>query len=188
MPKRKKGLGLLVLSLGTLALGFLANQMVMTEQENYTVPTEDYFVQSIAADAQMVADQYGLYASVMIAQAMLESDRGTSRLSQPPHYNLFGIKGTYQGEGANFLTTEDDGSGDLYEIHDQFRSYPSYYASFTDYALVLSQPMYAGTWKINTTSYQDATQALTGTYATDSSYNVKLNRLIEQYNLTQYDY
>ncbi|MBG9368091.1 glucosaminidase domain-containing protein [Streptococcus sp. NLN64] len=188
MPKRKKGLGLLILALATVGLGFMAYQAVETEQGTYTVATEDSFVEAIAPDAQVVADHYGLYASVMIAQALLESERGTSRLSQAPHYNLFGIKGTYQGEGVTFLTNEDDGSGDMYEIRDQFRSYPSYYASLTDYALVLSQPMYAGTWKANTTSYQDATLALTGTYATDSSYNVKLNRLIEQYNLTQYDY
>ncbi len=43
-----------------------------------------------------------LYASVMIAQAILESGGGQSRLSQAPYFNLFGIKGTYQGQGVAF--------------------------------------------------------------------------------------
>lgn len=188
MSRRKKGRGLLALTLVTLGLGFFAYQTLTPQQGDYTITTEDSFVQNIAPDAQAIANQYGLYASVMIAQALLESQRGTSRLAQSPHHNLFGIKGSYQGQSANFLTTEDDGSGQTYEIHDQFRSYPSYYASLTDYAQVLSQPIYAGTWKANTTSYQDATLALTGTYATDSTYNHKLNQLIEQYQLTQYDW
>lgn len=188
MSRRKKGRGLLTLTLITLTLGFWAYQTVTPQQEAATPTTEALFIQSIAPDAQVIANQYGLYASVMIAQALLESQSGTSRLAQPPHHNLFGIKGSYQGQSANFLTTEDDGSGQTYEIQDQFRSYPSYYASLTDYAQVLSQPLYTGTWKANTTSYQDATLALTGTYATDSTYNHKLNQLIEQYQLTQYDW
>ena len=44
---------------------------------------------------------------------------------------------------------------------------------------------YKGTWKENTTSYQDATLYLTGRYATDSSYYIKLNAIISAYDLTQ---
>lgn len=36
-------------------------------------------------------------------------------------------------------------------------------------------------------SFQDATAALTGRYATDTAYADKLNALIEQYGLTSYD-
>lgn len=38
-----------------------------------------------------------LYASVMLAQAALESGCGSSSLSLAPHCNLFGVKGTYKG-------------------------------------------------------------------------------------------
>ena len=41
--------------------------------------------------------------------------------------------------------------------------------------------------KSNTSSYRDATAWLTGRYATDPSYNAKLNNVITAYNLTQYD-
>lgn len=46
---------------------------------------------------------------------------------------------------------------------------------------------YMKVWKSNTNSYQDATRALTGTYATDTLYASKLNNLISTYNLTAYD-
>jgi gametolysin len=85
------------------------------------------------------------------------------------------------------LTWEDDGQGNAYNIDAEFRSYPSYYESLQDYVAILRQGYYANAWKSNTTSYQDATAALTGVYATDSSYNAKLNYIIEKYNLTQYD-
>lgn len=84
MRKRKKGRGLLALTLITLGLGFFAYQTVTPQQGDYTITTEDSFVQNIAPDAQAIANQYGLYASVMIAQALLESQSGTSRLAQPP--------------------------------------------------------------------------------------------------------
>ena len=52
----------------------------------------------------------------------------------------------------------------------------------------MTSSTYAGTWKSNTGSYADATQALlTGTYATDSLYASKLNSIIAYYGLTAYD-
>ena len=74
-----------------------------------------------------------------------------------------------------------------YEVDQAFRSYDSLSDSLNDYANLLSWDLYSGTWKSNTTSYQDATAALTGLYATETSYADKLNALIEQYGLTVYD-
>ncbi len=62
------------------------------------------FIESIAASAKPVADSNGLYPSVMIAQAILESNWGSSQLSRAPYYNLFGIQGTYQGKSVVFKT------------------------------------------------------------------------------------
>lgn len=152
----------------------------------YTDPTET-FISQIGESARQIGQENDLYASVMIAQAILESGAGQSGLSSYPHYNLFGIKGSYAGQSAYMQTWEDDGYGNAYTINDAFRSYPSYYESLLDYVAVLKQGHFAGAWKSNTTSYQDATAALTGVYATDTSYYAKLNNIIETYNLTQYD-
>ena len=152
----------------------------------YYNPTE-VFISQIAESARQLGQENDLYASVMIAQAILESNSGRSGLASAPHYNLFGVKGHYGGQSATMLTWEDDGQGNAYNIDAEFRSYPSYYESLQDYVAILRQGYYANAWKSNTTSYQDATEALTGVYATDSSYNAKLNYIIEKYNLTQYD-
>ena len=140
----------------------------------YADPTET-FISQIGESARQ------------LAQENLESGAGQSGLSSYPHYNLFGIKGSYAGQSAVMQTWEDDGNGNAYTINDAFRSYPSYYESLQDYVAVLKQGHFAGAWKSNTTSYQDATAALTGVYATDTSYYAKLNHIIETYNLTQYD-
>lgn len=148
--------------------------------------TQD-FIGQIAEQARSVAAQNGLYASVMIAQAALESAWGTSTLSAAPNYNYFGIKGSYNGQSVIMKTYEDNGHGKLYSINAAFRKYPSPTESLLDNAALLRTNLYRRAWIENTSSYKDATKALTGLYATDTSYNSKLNSIIERYGLTQYD-
>ncbi|WP_081326593.1 LysM peptidoglycan-binding domain-containing protein [Latilactobacillus curvatus] len=151
------------------------------------------FINSIASSAQQLAGDNDLYASVMIAQASLESGFGSSGLGSAPNYNLFGVKGTYNGSSVYMWTWEDDGHGNMYQIQAAFRKYPSYYQSLQDYVHVLrntsfgATPYYQGAFKSHTSSYQQATQYLQGRYATATNYASSLNRLIQQYNLTQYD-
>jgi LysM repeat protein len=74
-----------------------------------------------------------------------------------------------------------------------FRAYPSYTESFQDNAHVLKTtnfgtgPFYSKVWRANAATYQQATAALTGKYATDPNYGASLNRIIAQYNLTRFD-
>ncbi|GAA0053941.1 UNVERIFIED_CONTAM: glycoside hydrolase family 73 protein [Streptococcus canis] len=145
------------------------------------------FVGQISHAAQAVAQKKKLYSSVMMAQAILESNNGKSQLSQKPYYNFFGIKGNYKGRSVIFPTLEDDGQGNFYQIDDAFRSYGSLTACFEDYARVLSNPLYDKTHKKFWSHYQDATATLTGTYATDTTYHTKLNELIDLYQLTYFD-
>ncbi len=151
------------------------------------------FITYIGNSARKLAENNDLYASVMIAQAMIESGWGTSGLASAPNYNLFGIKGSYNGTAVNMATQEDDGTGSLYSITSNFKKYPSYKESLEDYVSLLrggvsgNPQMYAGTWKSNTSSYKDATAFLTGKYATDTTYADKLNNIIQNYNLTRFD-
>ncbi|WP_099975064.1 glucosaminidase domain-containing protein [Lactobacillus terrae] len=151
------------------------------------------FIDYIGNSARKLAQNNDIYASVMIAQAMIESGWGTSGLASAPNYNLFGIKGTYQGDAVNMATQEDDGSGKLYGINSNFKKYPSYKESLEDYVSLIrggisgNPQFYAGTWKSNTDSYEEATAFLTGKYATDTTYATKLNAMIEKYDLTRFD-
>lgn len=97
------------------------------------------FIQIIGELARQIAAQNDLYASVMIAQAILESNSSQSKLSQAPNYNFFGIKGDYKGQSVTMQTWEDDGNGNSYTIDAQFRSYGSLEESLQDYAQFLQK-------------------------------------------------
>ena len=156
------------------------------------------FIDFIAPYAIKIANLSGekpLYASVIIAQAVHESAFGNSGLSNPPNYNLTGIKGSYNGEYVKMWTWESDKDFEAdVSVLANFRKYPSYYEALLDngkkmrYGTTWNSKIYAGTWVENTTSYKDATAALDGVYATDvHGYANKLNSYIEDYHLTDYD-
>lgn len=151
------------------------------------------FIEKIGEDARILGLEYDVFPSVMIAQAILESGGGSSELSQAPYYNLFGIKGKYQGSSVTFATKEDHGNGEMFEIAASFRSYPSFKASLSDYVSLIrgglsgNPTYYEGAWRSNAQNYLRATHELTGKYATDIAYNNKINSLIAVYNLTAYD-
>ena len=134
----------------------------------------------------------------MIAQAILESKYGTSELGSSPVHNLFGIKGTFNGQYVMKDTLEVI-NGETVTVNAQFRKYPSYTESLQDYVNKLklgpgiengsswNPNYYSGAWKSNTQSYKDATKFLTGKYASDLDYNKKLDNLIQTYQLTRFD-
>lgn len=180
-------LGLFTLILFAVFSSSHKQKEMKVSAETMSTGQTQLFINQIAGTASQIAQANDLYASVMIAQAVLESNSGQSGLSAAPNNNFFGIKGAYNGASVTMKTWEDDGNGNAYEIDQAFRSYPSIADSLSDYAALLSTPTYAGVRQSNTLSYQDATAALTGLYATDTSYNVKLNSIIQAYGLTAYD-
>lgn len=103
--------------------------------------TTTKFIAVVGEQARSAAQEADLYASVMIAQAILESASGNSELSKPPYNNLFGIKGSYHGESVAMPTLEDDGTGVLTRIVADFRSCPTIKESLADYVELLSQPL-----------------------------------------------
>ncbi|MET3558019.1 flagellum-specific peptidoglycan hydrolase FlgJ [Streptococcus rupicaprae] len=163
-----------------------------TEQLAFERADRSAFIEIVGATAKELANKHDLYASVMVAQAILESDWGQSQLTKEAN-NLFGIKGDYWGKSYEIETAEDDGTGKRYTIMAKFRRYPTYHASLKDNARLLRKGLigapdfYAGAWRSRTQSYRDATAYLQGRYATDTSYASKLNELIEQYDLTRFD-
>jgi flagellum-specific peptidoglycan hydrolase FlgJ/transcriptional regulator len=168
------------------------NTKVLAKAKSATATVEG-FIDEIAPSVVTLSQQYGIYGSVMMAQAILESSYGRSELASAPNYNLFGIKGDYNGQYVMMKTLEDNGKGQYYTINAKFRKYPSYKESLEDnakkirYGVSWNATYYKKAWRENAKTYKDATKALTGTYATDTRYNTKLNSLIERYNLTQYD-
>ncbi|MGX4763879.1 glycoside hydrolase family 73 protein [Holzapfeliella sp. JNUCC 72] len=183
-----------VLSVSALPASHLLSQQASSNTVQAATNDNAQFIERIAPYAQAQAMNYGVYPSVMMAQAILESAWGTSALGQAPNYNLFGIKGSYQGQSVMMPTSEwDYNAGKYIQIQAPFRKYPDFGASFGDNGdklrngLTTNSNFYNGTWIENTTSYQDSTKWLTGRYATSPTYNTNLNRVIETYNLTRFD-
>ncbi|WP_051258391.1 glucosaminidase domain-containing protein [Atopococcus tabaci] len=160
----------------------------------FSTPQE--FIDEIAPRAIQVANQEGregLWPSLMIAQAAHESNYGRSSLGSAPYHNLSGIKGSHNGKSVLMWTWEVYG-GQRVNVLANFRHYPSYDASLQDYANLLRNGLswnrryYAGTWRSNTNSVWDVlnNNGLKG-YATDPNYYAAIRRIINQYDLTQYD-
>ncbi|SFQ16004.1 Flagellum-specific peptidoglycan hydrolase FlgJ [Desemzia incerta] len=155
--------------------------------------TPAQFIETVASFASEIAAKNNLYASVMIAQSGLESGWGGSALAKSPNHNLFGIKGSYNGESVTMYTKEYSTSTGWINIPQNFKKYPSYAESFQDNANLLKRgtswnpEFYAGAWVSNTSNVYEATAWLEGRYATDPTYAAKLNNLINEYNLTRFD-
>lgn len=151
------------------------------------------FIKSIAKDAHKIGQKEKIYASVMMAQAILESDSGKSSLAQSPNYNLFGVKGSYNGESVNFNTLEAGSDNQMFSINAGFRKYPNLKSSLQDYADLIKNgiegnpAIYKPTWKSEALTYKEATSHLSHSYATDPNYAKKLNSIIKHYNLTAFD-
>jgi len=124
------------------------------------------FITSIAKDAHKIGQDNDIYASVMIAQAILESSSGNSALAQAPNYNLFGMKGSYKGASVNFNTLEASSNNNIFSINASFRKYPNLKASLKDYADLIKHgidgnpTIYKSSWKNIAPSYRSATRHL----------------------------
>lgn len=146
------------------------------------------FLNTIGPVAQQVAQENGIYASVMIAQAALESGWGNSALSTEGH-NLFGVK--WNGTG-NYVTmpTQEYYGGQWHTINAKFQSYNSYYDSLTGYAQLIKNN-FPNSTRANAATPQIAAANLKngvyGSYATDPNYANSLDRMISDYGLTRYD-
>ena len=151
------------------------------------------FINELVPGALENGKKYGLFPSVMIAQACLESGFGNSALSDPPNYNLFGIKGTHNGQYVALRTAEQRSDGSVYYVTANFRKYPNYSESMEDNAKLLKNGLtwdknfYKGTWRSVANNYKEACQWLQGRYATDVKYASKLIDIIQMYKLDQYD-
>ena len=150
--------------------------------------TTDY----IAQYQQDVADSTsgtGLFPSVMMAQAILESNNGKSLLASK-YNNHFGIKksGLWLGGSVNLPTTEEVNGTEINTTAD-FRTYNTAFDGFVDRNNFLKQnSRYANAGVFAaTTPEQQAQSLLDAGYATESDYASSLIQLINQFNLKALD-
>ena len=141
--------------------------------------------------AQTVRQQYDIPASVTVAQSILESAWGQSRLSANDR-NYFGFKCTSAGQpgpiavGCHDYPTQEC-TPTCHTVHAYFRVYATMTDSFRDYGRLLT----------TSATYADALpyrhdpdrfiQAVARHYATDPDYAGKVVNLMRTYDLYRFD-
>jgi len=149
-----------------------------------TIATSDV-VNSYISDYKDIAmsnmKNFGIPASIILAQGILESGAGKGKLAATAN-NHFGIKCYTDWTGETTLH-DDDASQEC------FRKYNNAEESFQDHAAIVSKrSRYASLFKLPKGDYKGWAKGLKAAgYATDPKYPDKLISYIERYHLDQYD-
>ncbi|HEV7663645.1 MAG TPA: glucosaminidase domain-containing protein [Chloroflexota bacterium] len=150
---------------------------------------QEQFIGSIAEAAVESADRTGVPASVTIAQAILESYWGSSRLAHEAN-NYFGIKAQTKAGSAGsiwFDVWEVIGGRNVMQSQ-AFRAYKSIAESFVDHGLFfVENGRYGGAMAVRDDPRAFAREINRAGYATDPAYASKLIGLMDRYNLYRYD-
>lgn len=118
----------------------------------------------------------GIPASITMAQALLESNNGNSKLARRAN-NHFGIKCGGDWQGKTFHQDDD-------EKHECFRKYSKAEESFIDHSEFLLKPRYADLFKLKITDYKGWARGLKKAgYATNPKYPQLLIQIIEDNEL-----
>lgn len=139
------------------------------------------YIKEYAAISQEEMVQYGIPASITLAQGILESGAGAGELTKKAN-NHFGIK-CHRGWQGESVYHDDDERGEC------FRKYTDPKYSYRDHSLFLTQrSRYADLFKLRKDDYKGWAKGLRKAgYATDPKYPDKLISIIERYQLHRYD-
>ena len=141
--------------------------------------TQDYIKTFSEIAVQQMRD-YNIPASITLAQGILESSSGKSRLSVVGN-NHFGIK--CHGWEGDKIYHDDDSAQEC------FRKYQNAATSYKDHSEFLTtRQRYASLFDLEIKDYQGWAKGLRAAgYATDRQYPQKLINIIERYELYLFD-
>ncbi|GKT03143.1 glycoside hydrolase family 73 protein [Furfurilactobacillus entadae] len=181
----------LVLALAISGVGVtMLTPQKATPQVDSVTQEHQAFIKRVAPYAQQLQQRTHVLASVQIAQAILESDWGSSTLASKYH-NYFGVKAGSAEPGVTLSTQEY--VNDHYEtVNARFRTYANWQESFTAHAQLFVNGV---DWNANkyadvlaATDYKAGAAALQKDgYATDPAYTNKIIEVVEKYHLNKYD-
>ncbi len=138
------------------------------------------YLDHFAPLAQAEMRQYGIPASIKLAQALLESNAGDSKLARQSN-NHFGIKCRSKCLGCTCRNYGDD------TRYDMFRVFNEVAESYREHSLLLAGDRYKKLHQYGT-DYQKWAHGLKACgYATDAKYAEKLIKIIENLALHHYD-
>ena len=153
--------------------GLVFSVMVSAQKQNEVYLA---YIEQWKETAIQQQQDYGIPASITMAQALLESAAGQSELAQNVK-NHFGIKCTSDWFGGVYYY-DDDSKGEC------FRQYYDAAESFKDHSLFLKRPRYNSCFEIAVEDYEGWAYRLKECgYATDKLYAQKLIKIVEDYRL-----
>ena len=142
------------------------------------------YAEKYAAEAMEQMKQYGIPASVTLAQGILESSNGQSELSQLGN-NHFGVKasGSWLKNGGDYLVYTDD------KPNEKFCKYATVGDSYEHHSKILkNSSRYSQCFKLSPDDYKGWTKGIErGGYATNGGYAASLQKIIEANGLQKYD-
>ena len=142
--------------------------------------TREEYLEKYSALAVREMVEFGVPASITLAQACLESSNGNSFLAVEAN-NHFGIKCTSDYKGKTYYKKDD-------KRRDCFRVYANASESFVDHSLFLQRAHYAPLFQLKITDYKGWANGLKKCgYATNPKYPSLLIEVIEQNKLYVYD-
>ncbi|MBL7684899.1 MAG: glucosaminidase domain-containing protein [Deltaproteobacteria bacterium] len=139
------------------------------------------FLENLAVFAVQTLKTSKIPASVILAQAALESNWGRSA----PSFNFFGIKGAGPA-GSRILWTTEIVKGKSIRVQQKFRKYHSAAECFSDYPKMIASSKWlrhALDHVESAEAYITALQSGPAKYATDTSYVSKILKIIKDYDL-----
>ncbi|MDB9760049.1 glucosaminidase domain-containing protein [bacterium] len=139
------------------------------------------YIKKYAPLAVLEMHKYDIPASITLAQGILESGNGRSQLASKSN-NHFGIK-CHVGWKGQKVYHDDDEKGEC------FRKYKFVETSYKDHSEFLSgRRRYANLFKLRKSDYKGWAKGLKKAgYATDKKYPKKIIKIIETYNLYEFD-
>lgn len=139
------------------------------------------YAEKYAPVALKERETYGIPVSITLAQGILESNAGDSRLSLESN-NHFGIKCRSKCRGCTCRNYTDD------DVYDMFRVFDSVWDSYREHSKLLTTRRYKHLLKLNKKDYKKWAHGLKKAgYATDKRYAQKLIQIIEFLDLDRYD-
>ena len=155
--------------------------IVSTSKTTVTTDIIRLYIYQFKDVAMSNMKNYGIPASIILAQGILESGAGKGDLASRSN-NHFGIK-CHAGWTGESVRHDDDAAQEC------FRKYDNPSESFKDHALFLTgRSRYAKLFTLSKNDYKAWARGLRAAgYATDPKYPDKLISYIERYSLSEYD-
>jgi hypothetical protein len=159
--------------------------LLARQLEDLPSGTQGAFLAAILPQVLRSSRQHQLPPSVALAQAVLESGWGRSRLARE-HHNLFGVK-AWSAEDGVAMSTREHRDGRDQRVLARFRAFAGVEESIEHHAELLAEDRRYAEARARWSDWQGFLDHLAPRYATDPAYAMRVSQIVERYDLDRWD-